>query len=139
MGVVQARRLYFRDCQRGGTSLQLHSLKPDPAKTFQPPSLIPPGGASPRKAVLRVPLELSSVISSKAGGKNRSNTSTDALGNAAPSKAAVTTLPRLLTCCACQGNHGSSEPGARVSLNYLKSSKPRSGRRFRKSSGWGEG
>lgn len=92
MGFIQARRLYFRDCQQRGTLLKLCSLKPDQTKTFQPQIHVPTGGASPLKPVLRVPLKLSSIISSKAGGKNLSNTITDALRNPVPSKADVTVL-----------------------------------------------
>ena len=92
MGFVQARRLYFRDCQQGGTSLKLHSLKPDQTKTFQPQIHVPTGGTSPLKPVPRVPLKLSSIISFQAGGKNLSNTITDALRNPVPSKADVRML-----------------------------------------------
>lgn len=92
MGFIQARRLYFRDCQQGGTLLKLHSLKPDQTKTFQPQIHIPTGGASPLKPALEVPLKFSSIISSKAGRKNPSSTITDPLRNPLPAKADDTTL-----------------------------------------------
>lgn len=80
-------KLYFRDCQQGATLLQLHSLKPDQTKTFQPQIHIPTGGTSPLKPALRVPLKFSSTISSKAGRKNPSSTITDPLRNPLPAKA----------------------------------------------------
>lgn len=88
-------RLYFRDCQQGGTSLILHPLKPEQTETFQRQIHIPTGGASPLGPVLRVPLKRSSIISSKAGGKkyiNLSNTITDAPRNPVPSPADVMKL-----------------------------------------------
>lgn len=78
-------KLYFRDCQQGATLLQLHSLKPDQTKTFQPQIHIPTGGTSPLKPALRVPLKFS-IISSKAGRKNPSSTITDPLRNLLPLK-----------------------------------------------------